>query len=163
MPRDERIENRATSPDHLLSPRFAPENVRARIARAFDPQCQGPKRMGREASRRSASSARGWTDHSKGPSCECLCNNGQQPTICPDTAEPCGDQPGQCCPQGFICSNFNGCCERVCSIARLRWVSRYALRVPMSSAAPTVVAGLTQAASVRIRILVAFEDKDSRG
>jgi hypothetical protein len=38
--RDENVENRATSPEHLLSPRFAPENIVARLERAFElPVC----------------------------------------------------------------------------------------------------------------------------
>jgi hypothetical protein len=35
MARDEHIANKATSREHLLSPRFAPENITARLAQAF--------------------------------------------------------------------------------------------------------------------------------
>lgn len=38
MAKDERIENRATSPEHLLSPRFAPENIRTRLEQVLDPR-----------------------------------------------------------------------------------------------------------------------------
>lgn len=37
MARDERIENRAVEPHHLLSPRFAPQNIESRLNSAFEP------------------------------------------------------------------------------------------------------------------------------
>ena len=37
MARDERIENKVTSPRHLLSPRFSTENVQARMDQALEP------------------------------------------------------------------------------------------------------------------------------
>lgn len=37
MARDQFIENKATSPRHLLSPRFAPANIQERMGQAFDP------------------------------------------------------------------------------------------------------------------------------
>lgn len=37
MARDQSIENEATSREHLLSPRFAPANIRERMGQAFDP------------------------------------------------------------------------------------------------------------------------------